>query len=673
MLSRALLHLAYANARLRRYADGRFFQSIKLAIGIRERHAPPDDPLRQWALAQLANFSAEAGDPDGGVSYGQECVRLIRSQADPDSSLLGMAYMTIASSAARTLGGFEVARAAFDTSLAIRRAITGPAGRELVPILAEYGLFLSRFRELDAARAMLRQAVAIAELDTVPRSGYLHGSLSRLSTLENRAGNIGESLDLAQRAYEIAREEDGETSEAALRLRAIVAYRLIDFGDYETSIRILREIVPLTVASHGARNSQVLNYRLSIVEASLLAGDTTGVVAELAAVREGMQGQERFANSNASFVRQLAADYEVIAGRPEAARDTIDVAIQLEWTKDDPNSASRLAVLYARLYEVFEGPSDTDEVLRRNEEVQRLHDSTNVRVTPGWIDLRTSQARAEARAGLHEAALAHALEGERLAQQRLLYQAMSLPDARALQLAQQSGGPIEALIGIVDAESEEEVRSVWDRLVRWRGLVRTEMEERRPAALASADTAVADAHARWMTAQRRLGQLVVGGYAHPDDPETASEFSEAKSAAENAEREYVRLLGREGGPPPEAGLESVLAALGSDEALVGFTIGSIAKDEFVFGAFHATGRDRRPAWIRLGTVEEIEPLVREWVACLSTPPASAAAAADAEKTCRQLGERVRERLWSPLAKSFGGAKKIYLVGEGPAAGLPWLA
>ena len=61
----------------------------------------------------------------------------------------------------------------------------------------------------------------------------------------DQAGNVGESLELAQRAWELARRRVGESGLAATRMQNTVAYRLEELGD------VLQVVVQLIVRALG--------------------------------------------------------------------------------------------------------------------------------------------------------------------------------------------------------------------------------------------------------------------------------------------------------------------------------------------------------------------------------------------------------------------------------------
>lgn len=670
-LAHALLYVANARTKLRNHADGKGFAALERSIAIRTRNGPPGDPALAWSHMLGATFYTEAGHPELAAMHAEAGARLIEAHPPVDLRLLTQCKLGLAT-ALTALGRMDEARVPYEAALALREALDGHESRAIVPMLAEYGLFLSRIGDFDRARELLGRAVAIGERDTTPHSDYLEGSLSRLSTVENRAGNLAESLELAMRAHALARRNSGEHSVSAVRMRTIVAYRLVEFGDFAGAAGHLREIVPAMTAALGESHPQTLNARLTLVECLLESGDTTGVGGEFAAVRAGLRGQQRLANSNASYLKMLAADYARLRGDAATARDSLLAAIELEWEKNDALGAT-LAMNYGRLLRLVRDAGDLEVLEATARGMTRLADSTQARATPEWIALMGARAAAEARAGRDTEAWAYALEAEHLARERLRYQLQALPDARALQFAQGTGEATDALVELARADQPDRVATAWDRVIRWRGRVRHEIARRRPAAAASADTAVAGAHARWIAAQRRLAQLVVSGAGHPDDPSGRSRYENARHAAEEAERRYVRAARAAVAPDEPASLERVLAALAPGQALVAFAEGSVAPDRRTLHAFVGLAGDPVARRVTLGAVAEVEDMVSAWQASLARPATNTSNAAAAEQEARWLGDVVRRRVWDPVADVIGDANEVLIVGEGPLAEVPWLA
>jgi tetratricopeptide (TPR) repeat protein len=666
-LSRALFYVAHSRLTRRLHADGRGVELLERGVGIRERHPIPNDTLIIWAHVRAANYFGDAGHPKLAVAHGESGLRMLEGMSPTDTSMLAESHRALAA-ALVVVGRDAEAGPHFESALAFRQRADGGESVHLFPILAEYGGLLSRAGELERARAMLRRAVDIAGNNPNRGADYAN-CLSRLSSFENRVGNLAESIELAWRAFEVNRRID-ERSVATLRARTTLAYRLQVFGDMRGSVAHLREILPPFAAAIGVNHPQTLNAHLALVVGLMTIGDTTAAARELAAARPALAQQDLSTNNNQVYVMQLGADLDGLHGNHAAARETLAAAAEIEWSRRDPFGA-READLLAHLYDNLRDAADRDRVLAAARMVDRLTDSTHVRATPDWHILLLSRAAAEARVGLRDLAWKHALEAERLSRERLTYQLEALPDLRGLQLAQELGHPCELLVALANPNDDSELATAWDRIVRWRGLVRYEIGRRRAPVAASNDTAVAGAHARWVSAQRRLAQLVVSGAAHPEDPESATRYEQSKQEAEEAERTLVRTARGRVSSDSMAALDRVLARLRSDQALVAFAVASDLAGEPMLGAFVANGRDRRPRWVVLGPAGEIERDVRAWIGRLAVPPAGADRVE--ERACRRLGSIVRERVWDPIHRAAADAVELILVPEGAVTELPWLA
>ncbi|HUK64231.1 MAG TPA: CHAT domain-containing protein, partial [Dongiaceae bacterium] len=488
--------------------------------------------------------------------------------------------------------------------------------------------------------------------------------------LELRAGNLSESLDLAQRAVELTHLRSGDNTIGTAYARITVAYRLEALGDYEAGARELRSVLPVLDARIGPTNPRTITARLDLTQNLLASGDTVAARAVLDEVRPALAQQEAVASQNRSALRKIEADLELAAGHVAAARESLALALADELPQSSGAPGGAFELLAAGMGTV-RAPADSAyaDGLRRS--MNRLGSSTSARLTPEWIGLVNARAAAEWRVGLRDSAWADALEAESLARRRLTFALQGLSDRHALGFAQQLDAPCEMLVAMTAARPEG-ASVTWDRIVRWRGLVAHEIARRRLPERARVDTTLAALRDDWLAAQRTLAQLVVSGAASPDDPTTAERFAAARSAAEERERRYVRVAS--GGVPPDdsVSLARVLGRLGKGQALVAFATGSVESREPVFGAFVAAA-DRSVRFVKLGDPALLGTRVRAWIATLSHPPVSDADARRAESAARRLGAGVRAAVWDPLRDALGGAGEIFLVPEGPVDQLPWLA
>jgi CHAT domain-containing protein/tetratricopeptide (TPR) repeat protein len=678
-LSRLLFYQAMGRLKQRKFADGIGFARLDRALGIRMRHAPSNDLLHAWGHVYAGVAYADAAQPDGVIAHTAAAESLLLLLVPPDTTLRSTNWMNRANGLS-ALGRNDEARAAFERAIHLRESMVGESSYYLIPMIAEYGLFLSRSADFDEARRLLRRAVQIGANTPGTNTDYLEGALQRLSTVEDQAGNVGESLELAQRAWELARRRVGESGLAATRMQNTVAYRLEELGDVQGAATQLEAVVPLMVAQLGPTNSQTINARLALAHDQLVLGDTTMAVEQLTALRSAMAAQARFSNSNTASFRRLEVSVIRARGNEAVARESLAVAVAGEWQRRDPRATNLTYFLMQQMVGA-QTPADRAYVEQVGRDVARARDSTRIRGTPGWEELIGAYAAAEARVGMREVAWRDALEAERLSRERFVYQLQALPDERALQLGQQLGRSSDLLVRIARPDQPSDLSEAWERVIQWRGRVRHEVARRRAPAAATGDTALTFAHQRWILAQRRLGQVVVSGAANADDPETAEDFHAAQRDAEAAESRYRQLAGSHLAPDPPVSLAAVIERLQPGQALVAFAIGEREAplgpdqpDDATFGAFVATAADRTPKWVSCGTPVAVEAEVAAWMERMARPPSSASVAAKEEKACRDLGQHVRTRVWAPvLAAAGAGAREILLVPEGPVVNVPWHA
>jgi tetratricopeptide (TPR) repeat protein len=195
--------VAQARYKQRLVHDDVVFDAIERSLAIRSRHAKADDPLYAWSHNWAAKFYLDLGRGEDGLRHARETLRLHAAQVPPDSMQISEDHLTIGL-ALHAVGRDQEARASFQRAVEVREARVGPDDASMVPVLAEYGQWLSDLGEFDEARARLDRARTIAEQITDPRSDRLEGVLARQTTLELRVGNLAESVELAQRSYEIA-------------------------------------------------------------------------------------------------------------------------------------------------------------------------------------------------------------------------------------------------------------------------------------------------------------------------------------------------------------------------------------------------------------------------------------------------------------------------------------
>lgn len=222
-------------------------------------------------------------------------------------------------------------------------------------------------------------------------------------------------------------------------------------------------------------------------------------------------------------------------------------------------------------------------------------------------------------------------------------------------------------------------RPALDALVRSRGVVFDEMASRRRA-VESGDPEMARLATALAAAREELARLVMRG----PKSMTASQYQAALDRARENKYAAERLLAEKSLPfrrelaSRQVGLKEVSAALPKDAALISFV--RYPRTAFRLGApaLHPAaaaqasylalvlrpGQDQ-PAVVDLGAAADVDALVaqlRRTIAQEAQDPGRAPR--QSEASYRRAAERLRLRIWDPLAPYWKGAGRLFLVPDG---------
>jgi tetratricopeptide (TPR) repeat protein len=659
---------AYSNARWmqRKIADARAIDAIERAIGIRARREGPDQVPSGWhALA--GRILRNQGRLDGALDHARGAVALASRGPEPRDSLEIDARRLLAS-VYRFRLEFSAAIAQYETTLVIADRSYGANGLRTAEVLTDFGGTLKEAAQVDRARAILQRAIRIYEQHPGAMLGSYAVTLNHLSGLERDEGNLAESMDLMRRACEVSSRNVGENAFETALYKVNLAIRLILLDDNAGAAELLRQCVPTFSAHYGATHENTLQIRTTLANALANAGDTTGAFAQLDSVDAGFRARSGPRSTEQSFAGTARASLLIARGRTLAARALLNALFPLETDSTDTDGGRR-GEICEKLFDTCRGHADAATMDSTLQRLASLEAGTAVRRTSYWLPVLTSRALAEGRLGRADAAWTDALEAERLARLHLELNAQALPDRRALGLQSLVGQPLDLVLAFARSDDPAQVRTAWDRLVRWRGLVRDVVAARRRPLAAGADTALIGAHDRWVAAQRRYARLVVSESTEP----APDRLEAARLEAEEAERRWTHALGPRAPHRDSVSLAAVLARLPKGEALFSYAQVRVGTEEPRLMAFVGTSGDE-PRLLDLGAVRTIESRVLPWRAAIaSSPRAGYVGEETAERESRLLGELARSSVWDPLVRLAPGASQIDVVGDGVVADLPWLA
>ncbi len=537
-------------------------------------------------------------------------------------------------------------------------------------MLTDLGVAATAAADYDSALAALHEARQILEGDPIAHARTLGPLYRSLSILARNLGDLSESVDFAQRALELTRRAEGDSTLAVGRLHALLGLRLALVSDWRAAEREFARAVALLSRNLGPDHFLAVNNTIYRAEARSMIGDTTGALLLLEEARRLAMADSIRHDSNLLFIRHVHAGIRAGRAQPDAARTDLELALERASHTQDERGTIR-AELVRGLFELSEVTGQAVKVRELGMAFERIADSTGLRRNNVFSSVQLARARAEARVGLVEDAWAHAFTTDSLALIKALSDARGMPESRALELAHQLSSSLDVLLWLAADAPSGRLATAWDRLVGWRGAVQDEIARLRTPT--DDDPALRDAHRSWAAAQRRLARLIVAPGAAEHGAAWRERADAARVTAEEEERRYVRLAGeRASAPETAASLQGVLGTLASDEAIVSFADVSIGRGRERLLALLATGEDRTPRCIDLGPTAELRALVDAWRDQLEASPAqSAQGRTRAERACRAAGMAVRERLWDPVVAALGPTTHIDVVEDGLVLDLPW--
>jgi CHAT domain-containing protein len=568
----------------------------------------------------------------------------------------------------RRLGALDSALTAFQRGLDIRLRAHTTRDEWVGNLYAEIGLVHELQGDFTLAEQAYEAAVHSHEDQLGPDAPELDFSLNRIAGFEFRQGDVARVIDYSQRAVDLLakRRPPDDVDLMLARLNLGQAYQQL--GDVRRALAIYEELLPRFLRVLGPDHQQVLAGKQCLATAYAGVGDTTRALAVLTEMRERFESDSVRARPatyasvlvTEASIRDQRGDSEQGLRLADRARD-----VNRGLAVPDPEVAiaadSRRLLIYARRGAANDADPADRELASDLAPFADLGSQTYI----DGVLVRSEAARLRGRTS---AAYRLAFEAARRSREGLVRNVRALADRQALILASRRSAALDQLVAI-GVHSDTTVRATWDEVVRWRGVVRAEVARRRAPANAAGDTALAAAYTAWSQAQRQLAQLEVRASAAPRDSETAARLEALRANADEAERRLVRDFPQAQaiGDPSAIGIDSVMAHLPPSAALVALVAAPRPDGVREIAALIAAPGHRVRALV-LGPSSELERLVSEWKATLGDPRRDRSEAA-----CRRAGERVRRRMWDPIANATAGAHDVLLVPEAPLNAMPWQA
>lgn len=657
-----------AHQRYAGYADGRALADGSLALGVRTRHGAPAPALAEIELL-LGRVLQGSARTDSALVHLKRAVDLRTAALAADDTLIAEAWDQLAL-CRRDRREYTAALDAWDHAIQVRARSDGMDSPAVALLQAQTGACWMELGDRARARQVLEGSLATFARAGQPDHPSRWVPLNILADLEFREGNPARDIDLLQEALRIVRLTYGDRSRQALTLRWNLVNAFYSFQDFAGARTSCEELEPLMAAQYGPSSYRTLLVRQALALSVGRLGDPPAALRIYAGIESVLVANPSGPSNMLSAVQKDQADLLHRMGRDREALAMCDRA-RRSALATPPVSGQDLGETYFVRIKALSALGDTAALAQ----ARRGLDTLEARFghQPGYFPstLPSFKAFADARLGRRDLAWSEALEAEQRAHENSRQNLRRLSDRRSLQYTWRAHIELDQVLEL-SAGDTSRTAIAWDRLVRARGLIGTELAQRAVPAGLEGDSAVVGPHQRWRSAQETLARLMVrGGGA---DSAARAALERARSDAEEAERRYAAALaGRGAGAPPgEYGLADLRARLSSRQALVSLVGIRVRSDTMRVIAFVARGATPQLRRIELGRAIDLARSVEAWRLALATPPSSdRSRAAAQEREARARGEAVRAMLWKPIAGAVGDAAEMFVAADGALADLPW--
>ena len=528
-------------------------------------------------------------------------------------------------------GDYAGAQPYWERALEIRKATLGPDDPQVAQMMNNLGNLHQTTGDYAAARPLYEESLRIRQKALGPEHPKVAQSLSNLSVLLWAMGDYEAAAPMAKQAMELKQQQLGDAHPVVASSMTAYASILWETGEREKAWTLLEEANVIWEEAYGPEHPEV--------GASL--------------------------NNLADLARQ--------SGEFERALPLYQRTLKIwEATYGPDHPRTSLCVFnLAELYAATGKPEESKAMYERAVAMRRSSfGDGHPEVGEGLAGLAAVLATSG-----DAAALDVALESESIGREHLRLTGRSLAEEEALRYAAvRTSGLDLALSLVADGGDEEARRKTLDSLTRSRAVVLDEMAARRRSIRGATDPEIASAAKSLDEARERLAAHIVRGIGDSDAEEYKAQAEEYRKDKEQAERALAAVSSEfaEEQARGRMGIDDVAANLPDSAAVVSYVVydrrarGESGDDpELAYMALVLRSGKSDISVVPLGPAEEIEPLVSEW------KKEAAGGASNIRRTPEEsvsvyfeVGERLRGRIWDPVAERLEGADRVFIVPDG---------
>jgi tetratricopeptide (TPR) repeat protein/CHAT domain-containing protein len=662
---------------------------LQEALAMQEKALGPRHPDVAWSLNYLGIVWSDMGEFATAESLYRRSLEIREEMLGPDHldvawSLNGLANLF------SSISDYARARPLYERALRIREEALGPEHPAIAGILHNLGILYYAMGDYAGARPLYERALEIRENRLEPSHPLVASTMNALATLLEAMGDYGAARPLYERSLAIWETTLGpKHPHVALNLNHLGSL-LTDTGDddgakalFERALAIQQEVLD----PENADIAWTLDLLARLRHRAGAYEEARALRERSLAIREKALGSEH--PEVARALTQLGTSFFAL-GEYAKARPLYDRALQMNRDTlgpEHPRVAWTLNHL-GNLLAVLGDLSGAQSLYRRAIEIQEKTygpDYRDVAVTLGDLALVL------ARSGETAEASRLALRADGIWREHLRVIAGSSPERAALRYAQMGTGGRDLALSLAEHVDPASRLKVWDAMIRGRALVFDEMASRFTVVRVAAEIGrLAEAYSASL--QRYANLKVRGPGGEP--PERYSRMLEgARLEAERAERDLAQrnVTFQAEQERRSTGLTEVVAALPDRSVLVAFShynryalsasaepshepgtsdgssalLGGGASYVPSYMAYVLRSGSIEPRFVVLGSADEIDSLVSRWkVEASSGLFLQGRSVAEAEAAYREAGERLRERIWEPIAPHVSAAERVLIVPDG---------
>ncbi len=635
------------------------------AYRLEEFHSEDEDPLKlTWARSFRAGFLYSGGEETEALTLLEQIVETRReffggSSPEVAESLNWLGNM-------RLKGGKdpEGAAEAFSSALEIWEERNGPESTEVAKASLNLAVAEGALTHFDRSVELMQKSLTAMEAALGADHPFVAIVLDQLASEETLLGRFSDAMVHSRRALDLAEKSHGNDSLQWAQTLHNRCWLLMRMGEFPSAVPGLERSWGIFRREYGDSDVRTVTVGENLAEAQMGLGNLDAAAETIDQVIVG--AREAGNPGILALGLIIRGNLDLRLGAPHAAGPTFDEAYELLTSNVGAGHPWCITALEGRARAALienEVPRAAPLIGESLSISRKVYGNRH----PATAENLALQAEVLRRLGRVDGALEAALEAERIGREHL---AMALPvvDERlALTLAENRVMGVDRGMQMAESLSDEQVRLVWDQVVRSRAVVFDEMARRRRRLRNSASPEAAMLGRDFDRARRKLAERIVYSIATGGEGPGADELERAFGHIEALEHRLAAAGKADHPLRQEIGLNDVVAALDSNSALVAYVrigrSGPGAIPTEVDPAYVALVRrtDGAVRALHLGSAISVDTAVEDWRQAFESRTLDRAAD---EARLRLRGETLRTLVWDPVEAEVDDATTVIIVPDG---------